>query len=81
MHSLVQVPSLDSGAPRIYDRSFIDFIVGPASCPDRNLAMDIGSTEKHIFNKCSSLHNLWQQKVVNSIGANHPRENDHATSH
>ncbi|KAH9023418.1 hypothetical protein EDB84DRAFT_1508818 [Lactarius hengduanensis] len=51
LHSLVQVPNLSHRAPRIHHRSFTDFIIDPARCPDRNLVVDIGSTEKRIFNK------------------------------
>ncbi|KAH9024237.1 hypothetical protein EDB84DRAFT_1678134 [Lactarius hengduanensis] len=57
-------------APRIRDRSFTDFIADPAHCPDQNLVVDIDSTEKRIFNKCSSFYNLWRQKVVDGLGGN-----------
>ncbi|KAH9028810.1 quinon protein alcohol dehydrogenase-like superfamily [Lactarius hengduanensis] len=57
LHSLVHVPDRDEEAPRIYHRSFTDFVVDPARCPDRNLVVDIGSNEKRIFNICSSLWN------------------------
>ena len=67
LHSLIQVPELDYSAPRIHDRSFTDFIVDPARCPDRSLGVDIDSIENRIFNKCFSLSNLWQQQVVNDL--------------
>jgi len=67
LHSLVQVPELDGLALRIYDRSFTDFIVDSRRCADQNLVVDIGSTEKRIFIKCSSLCKLWRQKVVNDL--------------
>jgi hypothetical protein len=76
LHSLVQVPSSDGRAPHIHHRSFTDFIVDPTRCPDQNLVVDIDSTERRIFSKCSSLYNLWQQKVVNDLEAN-----GHATIH
>ncbi|KAI9456829.1 hypothetical protein BJY52DRAFT_1212779 [Lactarius psammicola] len=69
LHSLIQVPNLSHWAPRIYHRSFTDFVVNPARCPDRNFVVDIGSTEKRIFNKCSSLCNLLSQKIVNDLTA------------
>ncbi|KAH9021850.1 hypothetical protein EDB85DRAFT_2152142 [Lactarius pseudohatsudake] len=72
LHSLVQVPDRDEEAPRIYHRSFTDFIVDPARCPDRNLAVDIGSNEKHIFNICSSLWNPMKTPIT--------KENAHATA-
>ncbi|KAI9451522.1 hypothetical protein BJY52DRAFT_1215022 [Lactarius psammicola] len=78
LHSLVQVPIRDDWAPHIYHRSFTDFIVNPARCPDQNLVVDIGSIENRIFNKCSSLCDLWQRKVVNDLGENDSRENGHA---
>ncbi|KAI9448758.1 hypothetical protein BJY52DRAFT_1216208 [Lactarius psammicola] len=70
LRSLVHVPYHDHEAPRIYNRSFTDFIVDPARCLDRNFVVDIGSTEQHIFNKCYSLYN---QKMPDSDG---PRAND-----
>ncbi|KAH9173190.1 hypothetical protein EDB89DRAFT_2068942 [Lactarius sanguifluus] len=62
LHSLIQVPEVDYEAPRIRHRSFTDFIADPTHCLDRNFVVDIDSTEKRIFNKCSSLYNLWRQK-------------------
>jgi len=85
LHSLLQVPNLNYWAPRIYHRSFTDFIVDPARCPDRGLVVDISSTEKRIFNKCSSLCNLLSQKIVNDLAAandsNDSRANARATAY
>ncbi|KAH9058121.1 hypothetical protein EDB87DRAFT_1578268 [Lactarius vividus] len=72
LHSLVQVPDRDQEAPRIYHRSFTDFIADPARCPDRNLVVDIGSNEKRIFNICSSLWNPMKTPIT--------KENAHATT-
>ncbi|KAH9051182.1 hypothetical protein EDB83DRAFT_2676554 [Lactarius deliciosus] len=81
LQSLIQVPEsnlleFDHVAPRIRHRSFTDFIADPARCLDRNFVVDIDSTEKRIFNKCSSLYNLWRQKVVDDLGRNSPRKDD-----
>ncbi|KAH8988695.1 hypothetical protein EDB86DRAFT_2031977 [Lactarius hatsudake] len=70
LHSLVQVQNLSGCAPHIYHRSFTDFVVDPARCPDQNLVVDIGSTERRIFDKCFSLCNLLSQKIVNDLAAN-----------
>ncbi|KAI9439119.1 hypothetical protein H4582DRAFT_117919 [Lactarius indigo] len=76
LQALVQVPSFDGLAPHIYYRSFTEFIIDPARCPDRSLVVDTGSIEKRIFNRCSSLCNLWQQRVGNGLGANDSRADD-----
>ncbi|KAF8273553.1 hypothetical protein EI94DRAFT_1715265 [Lactarius quietus] len=69
LRSFIHVPGFNHWAPYIYHRSFTDFIVDPARCPDRDILVDIGSTENRIFNKCSSLWTLWSQNKASNLWA------------